>query len=283
MQSNLWYHLETGPLRNPSTNGSLLSRACGRNSPLRHPPKGGSSTPAFAGLTRRGIRHSRASGNPPSVFPGMTAPGNVSTSHTLACLIGAIALAVAFAGISFAQTPGLYCIDAKASHIEIHVFRGGFLSAFGDNHVIALNHFSGTAKSSGKTWEVDVVGESASLEVKDPKSAASTRAEVQSTMVGPTQLDVTRYPKIEVRAISLVPGGTGQSWRMIADVTLHGVTRRVEFPLAWSQDGNVLRVHGKKKLLLRDFKIEPISKGFGAVQVRNEFDLIYDIVLRRSS
>ena len=209
--------------------------------------------------------------------------GIVGASHTFAHLIGALALAVTFAGVSSAQTPGLYSIDSKASHIEIRVFRSGFLSAFGDNHVIGLNHFSGTAKSSGKTWEVYVVGETASLEVKDPKSAASTRAEVQSTMLGPTQLDVTRYPKIEVRATSLVPGGTTQSWRMIADVTLHGVTRRVEFPLTWRQDGIVLRVSGKKKLLLRDFKIEPISKGLGAVQVRNDFDLIYDIILRRSS
>ena len=45
----------------------------------------------------------------------------------------------------------------------------------------------------------------------------------------------------------------------------------------------MLRVRGKKKLLLRDFKIEPISKGLGAVQIRNDFDLIYDIILRRSS
>ena len=233
MQSNLrwWCHLESGPLRNQSPDGT----------------------------------------------------GSVSASPPLICLIGTIVLAVAFAEISFAQTPGLYSIDSKASHIEIHVFRSGFLSAFGDNHVIALDHFSGTAKSIGKKWEVALVGETASLEVKDPKSKASTRAEVQSTMLGPTQLDVTRYPKIEVRADSLVPGVTAQSWRMIADVTLHGVTRRVEFPLSWVQNGNVLRVRGKKKLLLRDFRIEPISKGFGAVQVRNDFDLIYDIVLRRSS
>ena len=78
--------------------------------------------------------------------------------------------------------------------------------------MIAVNRFSGTTKSSGKAWEVDVVGESSSLEVTDPDPTATTRAEVQSTMVGPTHLDVTRYPKIEVRATSLVPGGTGQSW-----------------------------------------------------------------------
>src|SRR5579864_7615607 len=146
------------------------------------------------------------------------------SSRTIVWLFGTIVLAIGLSHISFAQSPGLYTIDSKASHIEIRVFRSGFLSALGDNHVIVLSRFSGTAKSSGKAWEVDVVGESASLEVVDSKIAASTRAEVQSTMLGPTQLDVTRYPKIEVRATSLVPDGTGQSWQMNADVTVHGAT-----------------------------------------------------------
>lgn len=191
------------------------------------------------------------------------------------------ALGIAHAGQASAQTPGHYRIDPKASRIEIHVFRGGFFSALGDNHLIALTRYSGMAdKSEGKSWNVDVTGESASLEVKDPNTSSGTRQEVQETMLGATQLDVTRYPKIEVRSVSLLPGANGNSWRMLADVTLHGVTRRVEFPFTWTQDGNTLRVRGEKKLLLRDFKIEPIRKAMGTVQVRDDFSLSYDIVLR---
>jgi hypothetical protein len=32
---------------------------------------------------------------------------------------------------------------------------------------------------------------------------------------------------------------------------------------------------------LRDFGIEPISKGLGTVKVKNEFEVVYDIHLHR--
>ena len=51
--------------------------------------------------------------------------------------------------------PGTLHIESKASQIGIRIYQSGFLSAFGDNHVIALNRLSGAAKSSGKAWEVD--------------------------------------------------------------------------------------------------------------------------------
>ncbi len=201
-------------------------------------------------------------------------------------IFGAVArvvvLAVAFAGLCRAQAPGLYRIDPRASRIEIHLFRGGFLGKFGDNHLIVLNRFSGTAEESeGKSWEVRVLGESGWLEVTDPGASASTREKVQRTMLGSTQLDTTRYPVIELRSRSLVPGDTDRSWRMMADVTLHGVTREVEFPLAWDQSGDRLHVWGKKKLLLRDFGIQPARVAGGTIQVRNDFELVYDVTLQK--
>jgi polyisoprenoid-binding protein YceI len=194
-----------------------------------------------------------------------------------------VLLAVVSARVCSAQTAGRYRIDSQISKIEIHVFRGGLLSGLGDNHVILLNRFSGDAEGPpGGPWAVRVIGESESLAVTDPSESASTRQEIQAAMLGPTQLDATRYPTIEVRSRSLLPGDTNQSLRMLADVTLHGVTRQVEFPIGWSQTGDVLRASGKKNLLLEDFNIRPIRKFLGAIQVRNEFELIYEIALRRA-
>jgi len=204
-------------------------------------------------------------------------------SRGIAGRLSALALALPVAaGLSFAQAPGFYRIDLQASHIEMQVFRSGFLSVLGDNHLIALSRFSGTAEDSGeKPWSVHVLADAGSLEVRDPGVSVSTRQEVQKTMLGPTQLEVTRYPVIELRSHSLLAASPGKSWRMFAEVTLHGVTRQEEFPLTWSQEGDKLRVWGKKDLRLRDFKIEPIRKALGAVKVGNEFELVYDITLRR--
>lgn len=195
-----------------------------------------------------------------------------------------VLLAGPLSTLSYGQTPGSYRIEPQASRIEIHLFRAGILGGLGDNHLIVVGRFSGTAEESpGKSWFVHVLAESGSLEVVDPGTSAATRRQVQETMLGPTQLDIAPYPMIEVRSRSLRPGGTGNSWRMLADVSLHGASREVEFPLTWSEAGNQMRVWGKKTLRLRDFNIQPIRKALGTVRVRNEFELVYDITLKRQS
>jgi polyisoprenoid-binding protein YceI len=191
-------------------------------------------------------------------------------------------VAIAFTGICFGQAPGLYRIDPAASKVEIHVFRSGFLSALGDNHRIALRRLTGTAEGdSVKGWKVHVVGETASLGVLDPDSSPSTREEVQRTMLGPEQMDVQRFPKIEIESTAARLAKDKQTWTLETDLTLHGVTRQVDFPIAWNQAGDTLHVTGKKSLRLRDFNIEPINRGLGAVKVRNDFEVDYDIALRR--
>jgi len=123
---------------------------------------------------------------------------------------------------------------------------------FWRRHVIVLGTFSGTAEASaGGPWRVHVLGESVSLQVVDPGASTSTGEEVQQTMLADPVLDRSRFRTIELQSRSLVPGETGRSWRMLADLTLHGVTRQVEFPLSWEQEVDRLRVHGSRKLLLK--------------------------------
>jgi polyisoprenoid-binding protein YceI len=193
-----------------------------------------------------------------------------------------MASAVPGVGLGLAQESGTYDLDAKASRVEIHVFRAGAFSGLGDNHTIELRRFSGEAsRSPGDPWHVHVVGESTSLTVLDPNLSDSDRKEVQKTMLGASQLDAARFPHIDIRGRAVRPGEAAGSLRLQADVTLHGQTRVVEFPLAWSQNGKVLSIKGKEQLLLRDFGIEPIRKFFGTIQVRNDFEVVYDIRLIR--
>lgn len=195
------------------------------------------------------------------------------------CAAGAV---IAFAGGAAAQTPGAYRIDPRASHIEIHVFRTGLLGGLGDNHIIVLERFSGTANASaGKSWQIQVTGDAASLKVVDPGASESTRQRIEEKMLGPSQMDAAHYPAIELQSRSAAPGDAKDSWRLLADVTAHGVTRQVDFPLTWSESPGQIHVHGKQTLRLRDFGIEPIRLGLGTVKVKNEFELVYDLVLKR--
>jgi polyisoprenoid-binding protein YceI len=192
-----------------------------------------------------------------------------------------LGLAVGYSGQLLAQAPRLYQINMPPSHIEIHLYKAGFFGGLGDNHLISLTHFSGFANlSNAQPWQAQVNAEAGSLKVIDPWASASDREEVQDTMLGPKQLDVSHFPSIALRSLTFEPTGQDTTWRLKADLTLHGVTRPVDFSLICHQTGDDLRVQGKKMLRLRDFNIEPYSRAFGAVRVKNEFDVTFDVVLQ---
>lgn len=181
-----------------------------------------------------------------------------------------------------AQVSGIYRVDTKKSQVEIHLFKGGFLSALGDNHLIALTRFSGMADLSRTIpWKADLSGYAASLKVVDPWGSLSERKEVEETMLGPEQLDVSRYPMILLHSLTFDPTDQDTTWHLVADVELHGVTRKENFSLFCRQIGDRLRIRGKKMLRLTDFNIQPFSRAFGAVKVRNQFEVTYDITLER--
>lgn len=182
----------------------------------------------------------------------------------------------------WAQVPGNYRVNAKESQIEIHLFKGGFLSALGDNHIIALAHFSGTANlSRTNPWKAELSGDAASLKVIDPGGTPSERKEVQDIMLGPQQLDVTHFPSIELHSLLFDPTNQDTTWRLEANVTLHGATRKTKFSLDCRQTGDQLQIRGKKMFKLTDFNVRPFSTAFGAVKVKNDFEVTYYIILDR--
>lgn len=198
----------------------------------------------------------------------------------LALLLGVLFLAAA--GPLSAQVSGKYRVNAKKSRIEIHLFKGGFLSSLEDNHLILLTRFSGTADLSRTgPWTAALTGEAGSMKVIDPGSAPSEREEVQETMLGPGQLDVKHYPLIELHSVSFDSTDHDTAWHLEANVKLHGVTQIVDFSLDCHQAGDRLEIRGEKMFKLTEFGIQPYSAGLGAVRIKNAFEVTYKIVLDR--
>ena len=181
-----------------------------------------------------------------------------------------------------AQIAGTYRVNTKESQIEIHLFKGGFLSSLGDNHLIAMTRFSGKAKLTQMDgWTAELSGDAASLKVIDPWGNPSERKEVEDTMLGPSQLDVKDFPSIKLHSVSFDPTAQDTAWHLVAEVELHGVTRKVQFSLDCHANGERLQISGKKMFKLTDFDIQPFSTAFGAVKVKNDFEVTYNVVLER--
>lgn len=190
-----------------------------------------------------------------------------------------IALGALWAAASPARhlpPPGHYVLAASRSQLSIHLYKSGWLSALGDNHLVVARRMRGVADVAADQWSGVLVVPSRDLRVADPHRSAHDRAEIQATMDGPSQLDIARYPRITWRLDAL--GSSGGEGRMIlhGHFTMHGVTRRVDWRTHWAATKDGIRLWGRAYLRLTSFGIHPIHRALGAVSVRNRFLLTWN-------
>jgi polyisoprenoid-binding protein YceI len=165
-------------------------------------------------------------------------------------------------------------IDVHHSVLTVHVYKEGVFSAFGHDHEITAEIAAGSVDTAAK--RVEWRANAASLRVRDPKVSDKDRDEVQKNMVGPDVLDVEHFAEIVFRSTSaepMVPDG----WNVSGDLTLHGQTQPVTLQVK-AKDGHYL---GTAQLKQTAFGIKPIKIAGGAVRVKDEVRIDFDIQLER--
>lgn len=163
-------------------------------------------------------------------------------------------------------------IDTEQSTITVHVFTGGLFAGLGDNHDIHGAVKRGTINDSNPA-EVHIVVDAASFRVLDPGASAKNRAAVQMRMLGPDVLDVNRFPEILFDSESAERSESG-GWTVRGHLTLHGQTR----PLTTTVSGADGHYKGSLTLKQSDFGIAPIKVAGGAVKVKDQLTIDFDIV-----
>ncbi len=165
-------------------------------------------------------------------------------------------------------------IDVERSTITIHAGKAGLLSIAGHDHWVNAPISSGTIRESPPRVEFTV--ETAKMMVKpDPKIDAKTQAEIQKDMEEMT-LETHKFPQITFRSSRIERQGDSQ-WKVAGDLTLHGVTKPIT--LMVKRTGDAYGAH--TVLRQTDFAITPVSVGGGAVKVKNEVELDFQIFARR--
>lgn len=163
-------------------------------------------------------------------------------------------------------------IDAERSTLTVLAYKSGLFSAFADNHVIRAPISSGSI-SEDAPLSIDVMVRSADLRVLDPGLSAERRAEVQARMLGPEVLDVAKFPEIGFASTAIEPSGTDR-WQVTGRLTIHGHVRTMTFPVARVN----ATYRGEVAIKQRDFGIEPIKVAGGAVKVKDELKVQFEIV-----
>lgn len=181
-----------------------------------------------------------------------------------------------------------YSIDPEKSKLEIAVYKEGFFKAFGHDHLISAKAVAGQVQFDAKRMErssVAVKVQAALLRVMDPGVSEKDRQEIQTTMLGDKVLDAVKYPDIVfastgVLATKEIVGG----WELTLSgkLSLHGTERIVNLPLRLHRQGEDLRAQGNVMLLQTDYGITPIRVGGGAVKVKNQIKISFDILVTKS-
>ena len=111
------------------------------------------------------------------------------------------------------------------------------------------------------------------MRVMDKGISEKDRTDIQQTMLGPKVLDSEKFPEIRFRSSGFEPLGEGK-WIVLGDLTIHGETHPVKVHV----EGANGRYRGTAELKQKDFGITPVTVGGGAVKVKNELRIEFDIV-----
>jgi polyisoprenoid-binding protein YceI len=181
-----------------------------------------------------------------------------------------------------AKTQAAYRIDPKPSRLAVQVTAGGFLTSFGHNPTIAARNFTGEAQFDPETLadaSLHLEISASTLEVAGGASEKD-KSEIEQRMRQDV-LESNIYPLISfdstnVKATPLSPGQyrvevTGQ-------MTLHGVTNDQTISVRAIVGPIRLRASGEFTLRQTDYGIELVSVAGGALKVKDEVKVSFDLI-----
>lgn len=170
-----------------------------------------------------------------------------------------------------ADTAGPREIDSEKSVMTVHVLKAGVFSAFGHEHQISAPIQQGKFSETGSSVELTV--DARKMKVEDKDVSDKDRAEIQEAMLGPKVLDTAQFPEIRFRSTTVESAG-GDRWKVQGNLTLHGQTHPISFEVRRGQNGHY---QGIAEVKQKDFGITPVGGGGGAVKVKNELQVEFDI------
>jgi polyisoprenoid-binding protein YceI len=184
-----------------------------------------------------------------------------------------------------------YRLIPAESRFQVEVSKAGFLAALAHDHVIGIRGYSGRVvlsprgiADSGMELRIDT----RSLVVLDEKVSTGDRAKITRSMHEEV-LESARYPEAIFRSTGMT-GLTEERageirFQLTGDLTLHGVTRSIVVPISLRRlNGEArageLRATGRYVLKQTDFGIRPYSTAGGAIKVKNEVVIDFQITAR---
>lgn len=192
------------------------------------------------------------------------------------------------------QQPGmrLLPIAPQDSLLTITVRRGGALARLGHDHVIASRSLQGVVAPAAGRAAFQFRLDEMSVDEAGLRQAAGLTTTPSADAIAGTRhnmlvrvLDAERYPWVRVEIRRNGTGRAGDSEVLDADISLHGVTRKVQVPVRIEEtaDGGSLQASGSLLLKQSDFGIVPFAILGGAMAVQDQMELAFRITATRAA
>jgi polyisoprenoid-binding protein YceI len=179
-----------------------------------------------------------------------------------------------------------YVIDAKGSTFVAQAFATGLLSAFGHDPRIAIRNFGGDlsfnlAGSVVEGARLNIRIQADSMEVTDDISEKD-KQEIHRKMCEEV-LETDRFPEIVYECSRVSASGSGDRYWVVlnGELTLHGVTGSVPVSARLVINGSSVRATGDFSVRQSDYEIAAVSAAGGAIKLKDEVKLTFDIVARK--
>lgn len=179
-----------------------------------------------------------------------------------------------------------YVIDASKSRFTVRAYATGLLSGFGHNPVLAIQGFSGTIQFAPEA----LADASLSFQVQAGSLALTSdatekdRREIERLM-NEQVLETGRYPQIVFESKQVSGRAMGPTMFLLqvdGELTLHGVARRQLIAAQMVPLEGTLRAYGEVAIRQTDFGIKLMSVAGGALRIKDEVKLQFDIVAKRA-
>lgn len=181
-----------------------------------------------------------------------------------------------------------FIVDAKRSRFTVQAFAVGILSAIGHNPTIGIRTFSGEVDFAPETLEAGgfrLTIQTSSLGVLDDISDKD-RKEIERVMKADV-LEVDKFPEICYETPSPISvskiDGSLFSATLNGSLTLHGVTRGEAVHIRIVSMGEMLRASGEFTLNQSSYQIKPVSVAGGALKLKDELRLSFEMVAYRQN
>lgn len=178
----------------------------------------------------------------------------------------------------------IYGFDAAQSRIDVILTQEGFLSKKYPTHRVVAKTFTGRIELPRDESRMTVNFEA---DAKSMTNADETMGDFERRgfhdALRNTVLEVEKYPTIRFVSASVADlrkSGNTRTFSILGDLILHGVTKRVSFPVNATIGNEELRATGEAKLKQSDFAMKPFEKGLGLIKIGDELKVSFTIVAK---